>query len=84
MSWPSPPHLETYLAKAGKKGHVALDRKPRLGIQTLDSTSLQRNQQRPSLTFFKGEEWRRKKEKQNPKCQRNFSAMKFLHHLENI
>lgn len=84
MSWPSPPHLETYLAKAGEKDHVALDGEPRLGGQTLDDESLQQNQQRPSLTFFKGEEWIGKKEKQNPKCQRNFSGMKFLHHLENI
>lgn len=56
MSSPSPPHLETYLAKAGEKGRVALDRKPGLGGQTLDGASLQRNQQRPSLTFFKGGE----------------------------
>lgn len=27
---------------------------------------------------------RRKKKKRNPKCQRNFSGLKFLHHLESI
>ena len=51
-----------------------------------DGAPLQRSQQRLSLSFEKeeGEEGKKYKEKQNPKCQRDFNGMKFLHHLENI
>lgn len=82
-SWPSPPHLETSLTKASKKGPCGPRQAASAGGRTPDGASSAESA-KALVDFFNGGGWRRKKEKQNHKCQRNFSGMKFLHHLESI
>lgn len=67
-SWPSPPHLETSLTKASKKGRVARDRQPRRGDEP-PMAHLQQSQQRLSLTFLmeEDEEEKRKNKTTNAK-----------------
>lgn len=67
-SWPSPPHLETSLTKASKKGPCGPRQAPSAGGRT-DGASLQQSQQRLSLTFLmeEDEEEKRKNKTTNAK-----------------
>lgn len=86
-SRPSPPHRASPSGGSRRGGAV---RPGMVGTRgqgqgvggPLDGTPQQRGQQRLSWTFSEEEE--EEEEKKNPKCQRNFSGLKFLHHLESI
>lgn len=85
-SWPSPPHRAAP-SGGGRWGRACAPPdsghpQPGRGWPP-DGTPLQRRQQRLSLTFSEEEDEEEKKKKKL-KCQRNFSGMKFLRHLENI